>query len=216
MPAGSAQPSGTELPARPIDTTIRRFGSFRFFREGQRWEWSAEVANMHGYEDGKVVPTTELVLEHKHPDDRSQVGRLIRRVLDEGVPFCSRHRITDAMGRIHNVIVVADRMLADDGTVTGTQGFYVDVTEAMRVEVDAAVLEVGEHRAPIEQAKGMLMLIYGITEQHAFDILVWRSQETNIKLRVLAEQLVSRARELRCDDVLRRDFDHLLLTAHEL
>ena len=41
----------------------------------------------------------------------------------------------------------------------------------------------------IEQTKGMLMLIYRITADSAFELLKWRSQETNTKLRVLAEQI---------------------------
>ena len=45
-------------------------GAFRFWFIGQRWEWSDEVALMHGYEPGSVVPTTELLLSHKHPEDR--------------------------------------------------------------------------------------------------------------------------------------------------
>jgi AmiR/NasT family two-component response regulator len=42
----------------------------------------------------------------------------------------------------------------------------------------------------IEQAKGMLMLVYGLDAAAAFDLLRWRSQESNIKLRRLAQQLV--------------------------
>ena len=36
----------------------------------------------------------------------------------------------------------------------------------------------------------MLMLIYRITADSAFELLKWRSQECNVKLRVLAEQIV--------------------------
>jgi AmiR/NasT family two-component response regulator len=42
----------------------------------------------------------------------------------------------------------------------------------------------------IEQAKGMLMLAYGLGAVAAFDLLRWRSQETNVKLRRLARQIV--------------------------
>jgi hypothetical protein len=48
-------------------------GSFRFWFAGERWEWSDEVARMHGYEPGSVAPTTKLLLSHKHPDDREHV-----------------------------------------------------------------------------------------------------------------------------------------------
>ena len=35
----------------------------------------------------------------------------------------------------------------------------------------------------------MLMLIYRINADSAFELLKWRSQETNVKLRVLAKQI---------------------------
>ena len=54
-------------------------GSFRFWFEDQRWEWSDEVFRIYGYEPGSVVPTTELVMSHKHPDDRDDVEDLLDR-----------------------------------------------------------------------------------------------------------------------------------------
>ena len=101
----------------------------------------------------------------------------------------------------------------------GTHGFYVDVTDTPRAReelVNAAVAEIAENRAAIEQAKGMLMLIYRISEESAFELLKWRSQETNIKLRVLADQVLSDFGQLIYEEVLppRATFDHLLLTAH--
>ena len=60
---------------------------------------------------------------------------------------------------------------------------------AKRRSITTKFAEISENRAGIEQAKGMLMLIYGIGESAAFDLLRWLSQETNVKLRPLAEQI---------------------------
>jgi hypothetical protein len=52
----------------------------------------------------------------------------------------------------------------------------------------------------------------------AFDILKWRSQDANVRLRALAEQLVADVLTLKRDEgfpALRPTFDKLLLTAHE-
>ena len=46
-------------------------------------------------------------------------------------------------------------------------------------------------RATIEQAKGALMLVYGLDAEAAFSLLSWQSQRSNIKLRDLAERLVA-------------------------
>jgi PAS domain S-box-containing protein len=168
----------------------QRVGRFRFFLDGQRWEWSDAVARMHGYEPATVVPTTELLLQHKHPEDRHQVAAILDRVLG-GEPFSSRHRIVDSGGRTRWVVVVGDRLLDDHGAVIGTSGFYVDVTEALQSDVTAALSEAVDSRARIEQAKGVIMAAYGVSADHAFDILVWRSQETNIKVRDLAARFLS-------------------------
>jgi hypothetical protein len=70
------------------------------------------------------------------------------------------------------------------------------------------------NRAVIEQ--GILMMVHRIDADAAFDLLKWRSQEANIKLRALAEQLLSDFRALHYEDTLpaRSMFDQLLLTAH--
>lgn len=148
-----------------------RVGWFRFFLDGQRWEWSDAVAGMHGYEPGTVVPDTELLISHKHPDDRERAINRIKRVL-AGKPFSSRHRIIDTAEHTYWVVVVGGRMLDETGTVIGTRGFFVDVTETLQSDITHAVTQVAAAPADIEQAKGVLMVTYGITAERAFDILV--------------------------------------------
>ena len=83
--------------------------------------------------------------------------------------------------------------------------------------VSAAVAEIAENRAAIEQVKGMLMLVYRVDADAAFELLKWRSQETNVKLRMLAEQLLADFAGLTYEETMppRTIFDHLLLTAHQ-
>ena len=188
----------------------QRVGRFRYWLGDQRWEWSDAVARMHGYEPGTVEPSTELLLQHKHPEDRAQVAEVLHRV-NRGEPFSSRHRIVDTGGQVHWVIVVSDRMLDDAGTVIGTAGFYVDVTDVLQADVSAAVSEVAESRAVIDQAKGVLMVAYGISAERAFDILVWRSQETNVKVRDLAARFLATFTGRLPTEVL-SDLDHTRLT----
>ncbi len=86
---------------------------------------------MYGYEPGSVVPTTELVLSHKHPDDRDDVQEILDRARYSGGSFSSRHRFFDTAGQEHSVIVVAERMLDETNAVVGTSGYYIDLTEAL-------------------------------------------------------------------------------------
>ncbi len=163
----------------------QRVGRFRFFLDGHRWEWSDAVARMHGYKPGQVQPTTELLLQHKHPEDRERVAAVLKRVM-KGKPFSSRHRIIDTAGRTHCVVVAGDRMVDDAGALAGTSGFYVDVTDSLHTDITNVLSAVADARARIEQAKGVLMVTYGISAERAFDILVWRSQEENLKVRDVA------------------------------
>ena len=137
-----------------------------------------------------MTPTTELLLSHKHPDDRPQVAAVLDKVAD-GEPFSSRHRIIDTAGRTHWVIVIGDRMLDDAGGLSARPASMSTYTDTMQSDISAAVSKVAESRAEIDQAKGLLMAAYGISADRAFDILVWRSQETNVKVRDLARRFIS-------------------------
>jgi hypothetical protein len=195
-------------------------GAFRFWFIGEIWWWSDDLARMHGYEPGAVTPTTELMLSHKHPDDRQQVQEVLDYALHHGGSFSSRHRFLDTAGRQHSVIVIADRMLDETGAVVGTEGYYIDLTDtfeqARRDAVNDTLPAVFAARAVIEQAKGAIMLMYRIDAYRALAVLQWRSQATNTDLRALAAQVLADLQPLDYHvDGFRREFDHVLLTAHE-
>ncbi|EFG76580.1 ANTAR domain protein [Mycobacterium parascrofulaceum ATCC BAA-614] len=216
-PAGSRsqQPGPVEAVARHLNV-----GTFRFWFIGERWEWSDEVARMHGYEPGSVEPTTRLLLSHKHPDDRAHVQEVLDFALQSAESFSSRHRFIDTAGNVHDAIVVADRMHDDSGAVVGTAGYYIDLTntfdETRQEVLDEALPDLFESRAAIEQAKGVLMFVYRVSAEQAFRVLQWRSQETNVKLRALARQLLAEVTTLDgATTTLQSQFDHLLLTVHE-
>jgi ANTAR domain/PAS fold len=172
---------------------------------------------MHGYEPGTVSPTTELVLSHKHPDDKPTVAQLIEQVRQFGVAFSSRHRIIDTAGKIHLVVVVGDRWKDDAGEVIGTTGFYIDVTDEfdadMQRTLDEVVATIAARRATINQAMGMLMLAHGVSPDEAFRMLARQSQQTNVKLRDLAAQFVEEATASPIADAAR--VDEILWTVHQ-
>lgn len=194
-------------------------GWFRFYVEDQRWEWSDQVQLMHGYEPGTVSPTTELVLSHKHPDDREQVAATIDDMTNKRGAFSTRHRIIDTRGTIRHVVVVGDRLCDDDGEVIGSHGFYVDVTCEFHRDsqnaITAKVAEIAERRGAIDETKGMLMLIYNLDSTSAFNLLKSLSQIRNIKLGLLAEQIATEFSAVAETAIPSRSaFDQVLLTAH--
>jgi hypothetical protein len=84
-----------------------------------------------------------------------------------------------------------------------------------QAQITARVAEIAESRAIIEQAKGMLMFVFGVDAEAAFQVLRWQSQHHNVKLRALAEQI---ARDLlamsRRPPVDRAAYDNVVLTAY--
>ncbi|MFW0788777.1 ANTAR domain-containing protein [Gordonia sp. CPCC 205333] len=207
------------------DSTLPRtvsVGRFWYYFDDDRWVWSDELAQMHGYQNADAVdPTTSLLLRHKHPEDKARVEELITRVRDARAPFSGQHRIVHLSGKVVPVVVVADTI--DGGA--GTSGFYIALsdhrpsptasTPEVRRSVEQRVSEVVEDRAAIEQAKGALRVIYQLDDEQAFDLLTWRSQETNTKLRELAAALVDQLASTSVSPEARARFDHVLLTVHE-
>ncbi|GAB11817.1 hypothetical protein GOARA_088_00810 [Gordonia araii NBRC 100433] len=211
----------------PADTSFR-VGQFWYHFDDDRWVWSDELANIHGYSSSDdVTPTTALMLAHKHPDDKDRVEKLIAHVRSAREPFSSQHRIIDAHGHAIPVVVVADTFTDSSGSRAGTTGYYValpdspDDSSGRPFDLDAEqtveerLNELIARRAVIEQAKGALRLVYQLDDQQAFDLLTWRSQETNTKVRDLAAAICDHLSDNGVPSSTRAAFDHLLLTAHE-
>jgi hypothetical protein len=218
-PAVTSHPNEVAVADDLAVAAPQRIGWFRFYFDDQRWEWSEELQKLHGYQPGTVTPTTELVLSHKHPEDRDEVAANIVDITNTRGAFRSRHRVIDAVGVVRWVVVIGDQFFDDAGAVVGTHGFYVDVTPANQLReeaISARVIEIAELRAPIEHVKGMLMLIYNIDDTVAFGLLKWLSQEHNVKLGPLAKQIRTDLRAVAQNEIVSKTtFDHMLLTAHE-
>jgi hypothetical protein len=69
-------------------------------------------------------------------------------------------------------------------------GYFVDITDAGRRASEADIHDAVERpaatRAVIEQAKGALMVVQGVSAEDAFAVLRWHSSHANIKLRDVA------------------------------
>jgi hypothetical protein len=141
-------------------------------------------------------------------------------MIRQGQPFSSRHRIIDTSGRVRVVVVVGDVLADEAGEVIGTTGFYIDITDSYENDVKRRVGQASKDHvagtAVVEQARGILMYVYNFSAPDALSALKWRCRETGLKLRVFCEQFVREvtAAEM-TTDLVRREVDHVLLTAHE-
>ena len=177
------------------------WGPFRYNVLAKTWWWSDDLYRIHGFEPGEVVPTTDLLVAHKHPEDAAVATAIILNAFTSGEPFALWHRIIDARLRTRTVVSVGDGHRDDSGTLVEVRGYMVDVTGSKRSQtardIDEAVRRSAESRGTIEQAKGIIMATLGVDADEAFNLLKTNSQNDNVKVRDLAARLLETIAEMR-------------------
>jgi len=190
-------------------------GRFEWDTVADSWWWSDGLYRIYGYQPDEVEATLERFVNHKDPRDLARIDAVFNRCLSQGGPFSCYHRIVDATGRRKTVVVVGfgDRD-ADDTKTVSMHGFMVDVTASGREETNAALQAALQTRSVIEQVKGAIMLVHGLSADAAFDVLRGHSQIYNKKLSALAANAVV-AIEQRGDSetVSRAEVDQILFDA---
>ncbi|MDF2805778.1 MAG: hypothetical protein K0S43_724 [Cellulosimicrobium sp.] len=201
------------LDRLPVGRAGESTGHYRLDLRTCRWWWSEQTYRIHGFEPGDVVPTTALILAHKHPEDREQVRALFDDAVTTGSEFLSTHRITDARGAERHVVLTG-RALRDSpgGELTELGGLFVDITptvtyrarEYARRDIETAA----QGRGPIEQAKGVLVAAFGVGPDVALARLKRTSSLKNLRVRDLALVVVDEAS--RGGEACRERLDSLL------
>lgn len=176
----------------------QQIGQYRVDLSTGTWWWSPQTYRMHGFEPGEVVPTTELVLAHKHPRDRDRVRGILEDARRTGDPFSSVHRIMDAHGTERILVIVGQgRRDRDTDEVVELMGYFIDITTTVVVQANERaehdIAAAAEGRGPIEQAKGILIVTHGLSSDEAFARLRRTSNDRNIALRELARLVVDEA-----------------------
>ena len=204
----TAPRSGDAVATPPV-------GQLRYDLLSGRWWWSRQTYALHGFEPDDVTPTTELFLAHRHPDDRPDVAKALRRAGEDGAPFTSVHRIVTARGRERTVCLVGQgRMDRATRRVVEVMGYLTDLTAPLARRAEALaqdqVRAVVENRATIEQAKGIVALTCDVSAHEAFSVLRAASNDHNVALRRLSGWVVALAEELSPPEDCRRSVSELL------
>lgn len=159
------------------------------------WSWSDALYLLHGYAPREVPATTEVLLSHKHPDDRSRAAEVLDTSVRDGAPFSCYHRIIDRDERVRSVLSVGRGVEDSTGRVERVEGYFVDLTDPRRDETESevrrALAGIAEHRETIDIAKGMVMVATGCDPDTAFACLRRYSNNANLKLHVVAQRLVA-------------------------
>lgn len=188
------------MTTRPLGGAIRAphaalVGHFSHRPDADEWWWSDGMYRIHGFEPREVVPTTSLVMSHVHPDDRAAAEESRKGAVERGEPFSFVHRISTAAGSDRVVVAAGHVEHLDEQVVV--VGHLIDITdvrqEAVARELDGAVEDFVEHRAVIEQAKGVLVQLYSVDPDTAWALLRAFSADSNRKVRDIAGLLVDAA-----------------------
>jgi len=148
------------------------------------WTLGDGLAQMHGLTPHDVV-TTQTLLDRIHLEDRTEMlQRFQHHLRHEGAYSCA-YRMTDAEGQTRRLRFVGNS-LAAGGRIFRLEGFVLDIGEEITQWQAEPVTASAAHRATIEQAKGVLMLAFGVDHDDAFRMLVGYSQQRNTKLREVA------------------------------
>ncbi len=170
-------------------------GRYTYYPDTDEWWWSDTMFRIHGFEPGDVVPTTDLVMRHLHPEDVEAAWESREQAVDRQEPFSFLHRIVTAAGQPR--VVIAAGHLDTDGERPVITGHLIDITDVRREAVHSELHQVVEdfvgHRAVIEQAKGVLVQLYSVDADTAWALLRAFSTDTNRKVRDIAQVLVAAA-----------------------
>ena len=178
---------------------VRTTGRFAYDLVTGKCDWDDEVYRIHGYVPGSVEPTLDRVVDVQHPDDRSRVVEMIHHAARTGEPFAVSYRIVTPDGGERRVLLVGESGMCDPGEMSTVEGYYIDhskdVEEQASKEIHEAVEATIESRIVIEQAKGAIMMAYGLDPDAAFAMLRWWSRNRNVKVREVAARLVGVAQD---------------------
>ena len=111
---------------------LSRTGSFGWNVSSGEIYWSEESFRIFGY-DKTLSPTTDMVLQRIHPEDRALVKSTVDLASKEGKDIDLEHRLLMPDGSIKNIHVLAHVTLDEAGQLE-FNGAVMDITAAKRAE----------------------------------------------------------------------------------
>ncbi|MGW0422986.1 ANTAR domain-containing protein [Streptomyces sp. NPDC003015] len=115
---------------------------------------------------------------------------LRRKALDQGKTVTVR-AYSPSVGRLLDLTGARELFVTENPGNPGSPGSRpVDVDQELRLEVDQ-LRRAMRTRPTIDVARGIVMASFGLSAEDAWTVLVAASQNTNIKMRDLAEELTS-------------------------
>ncbi len=170
-------------------------GTLQFDPRTERWACTPQTCAILGVPEGTAGLNMSRLLAALDASDRDGFAARVRRAVTDGLPFATLVRAHAATRPGRWVVLLGDPQQDTSGAVTAVHCRAVDVTARQTAALTEFAAEAIEDfmasRMAIEQAKGALMLGYGIDAGAAFSRLAWQSKQSNMKIRDIAAELVA-------------------------
>lgn len=168
-------------------------GTFQYYFATDTFHWSDEMFTMHGYEPGEIEPTFELGQSHVHPTMRESSAAFWAAVTEDNGPLSMYLTLQDRNGKDYQTLVVGGPLFDGDEHI-GVWGLLIDLTRSIHTDshrlANEAVAAATLKRSTIDQAKGVLAGMTGISTDEAFNVISQHSQDTNRKVTLIAQNIV--------------------------
>ena len=96
--------------------------------------WSEENFRIWGFDPTKGLPTSEMLRQRIHPEDRDRALEHGERALRAGTGYTNEFRIVLRDGTVRNILSLAHPVFSASGDYVELVGTHVDVTERKRAE----------------------------------------------------------------------------------
>ena len=170
-------------------TSADAVGTFDLDLATGQMTWSQLLYDLHGLVPEVDEPTPTVLFDSVVGEDRERARAQFHRGAQAGGLFSVRYQMVDRQGHTHELVIAAEAW-GMEGDASYVSGFVLDVTRPLEDHMNQAVAASAQHRAVIEQAKGVVMLALRVPEDAAFRALRGLSNTHNVRLASLAEQLI--------------------------
>jgi diguanylate cyclase (GGDEF)-like protein/PAS domain S-box-containing protein len=130
-----------EVNARLLQmaSAVAHIGGWTYDTAQGRVIWSDEVCRIHEMPPG-TAPTVEEAISYFAPESRGKLRRLVDACLRDGTPYDEELRLVTARGRSVWVRSIGEAVRGADGTITGLQGAFQDISDRRKAEQQAACM----------------------------------------------------------------------------
>lgn len=113
---------------------IAKVGSWEWYPDSEKVDWSVEMAHIFGYEPDEFENTFSAYLDCLHPEDQNRVTKRIEKAIEEKGSFTLEHRIIRPDEEERIIDCRGEVITNEDGEIRKMIGTGQDITARKNIE----------------------------------------------------------------------------------